>query len=138
MRIYEIITEEVYDGLNHFVTALNTLIGMHTKQGKPAAMNWSSLAQIAKKSGFEMLGDTNPEKAYDTFAVLWDENPRAKSLLEPLIKNFSGQGIELKIPGVSDQEPGNQEPETPQDTVADIAASAAPQQLAQNQQGVKI
>jgi hypothetical protein len=138
MRIHEIITEEVYDGLNHFVTALKTLVGMHAKQGKPASMNWLSVAQIAKKTGFEMLGDTNPENAYETFAMLWDENPRAKGLLEPLVNNFSGKGIELKIPGVSDQEPGDRGSETPQDAVADIAATAAPQQLAQNQQGAKI
>jgi hypothetical protein len=53
-----------------------------------------------------------------------------------LVKNFDAKGITLKVPGAPDSEE-EQSPqksgETSQDQVDKMAASAAPQQLAQAQ-----
>jgi hypothetical protein len=51
-----------------------------------------------------------------------------------MVKNFNDKGIELNVPGAPDEEPkgdGTQDPEDSQAAVDKMAASAAPQQLAQ-------
>jgi hypothetical protein len=96
MRFFEIITEEKYSGLDNFVTMLKNLVGRYTSKGQSAPLNWKAVAEIAKKTEFEMLGD--PANGYETFKSLWDKDPKAKALLEPLVKNFNAQGLELNIP----------------------------------------
>jgi hypothetical protein len=137
MRFFEIITEEKYSGLDNFVTMLKNLVGRYTSKGQPAPLNWKAVAEIAKKTEFEMLGD--PANGYETFKSLWDKDPKAKALLEPLVKNFNAQGLELNIPGAPDAEKEpTQGGESPEDAVAKTAAGAVNQQIAQNQQGVQV
>jgi len=137
MRFFEIITEEKYNGLDNFVILLKNLVGRYTSKRQQAPFNWEAVAQMAKKSEFEVLG--NPANGYETFKSLWDKDPKAKALLEPLVKNFNAQGLELNIPGApdADKEP-TQGGESPEDAVAKTAAGAVNQQISQNQQGVKI
>jgi len=130
MRYFEFIAEDSpTDGLDSFVTLLKNFVGRYTSKGSSAPLNWQTIASIAMKSNFEVMGD--PTTGYETFKSLWDTNPKAKSLLEPLVKNFNARGIELNIPGAPDaQEEPEQGGETSQDAVDKIAASAAPKQLA--------
>lgn len=136
MRFFEIINEDKYNGLDNFVIILKNLVGRYTSKRQQAPFNWEAVAQMAKKSGFEVLGD--PETGYQTFKSLWDQNPQAKALLEPLIKNFNERGIELNIPGApdADKEP-TQDGETSAEKIDKIASAAAPKQLAANQAGVR-
>jgi hypothetical protein len=58
-----------------------------------------------------------------------------------MVKNFNDEGIELNVPGAPDEEPkgnGTQSPEDSQAAVDKAAASAAPQQLAQQTATPKI
>ena len=140
MRFFEIVNEEKYNGLNNFVTMLGNLVGRSTSKRQQAPFNWEAVARMAKKSGFEVLGD--PKRGYQTFKSLWDQNPQAKALLEPLIKNYNERGIELNVPGA--EEPGDATEPVPgggQDSEAEvgkIADANAAQQLAQNQAGIKV
>jgi hypothetical protein len=137
MRFFEIITEEKYNGLDNFVTLLQNLVGRYTSKRQQAPFNWEAVAQMAKKSEFEVLGD--PDTGYEIFKSLWDKNPKAKKLLEPLVKNFNSQGIELNIPGAPDaEEPEQSQGQTSQDMVDKAAAGAAAGQLAQSQSTPKI
>lgn len=137
MRFYELLLENTYDGLDNFVTMLQNLVGRYTSKQQRAVFSWKEISGIAKNSEFEMLGDE--EKAYDTFVTLWEKNPKAKALLEPLVKNFNGQQIELDIPGVSDtDQEKSKDGESPEDAVAKTAAGAVNKQIAQNQQGVQV
>jgi hypothetical protein len=138
MKIREILKEESYDGLDNFVTMLRNLVGRYTSKKQPAKLNWQEVAQIAQNTEFELI--SNSDTAYDTFVSLWDKDPKAKKLLEPLIKNFNGDGIDLNIPGVQDEQPkvDGKSNETPQDAVEKMASGAVNQQIAQNQQGVQV
>jgi len=134
MRYYEFITEESIDnGLDSFITLLKNFVGRYTSKGVSAPLNWKTIASIAKKSNFEVLGD--PVHGYETFKSIWDNDPKAKALLEPIVKNFNEKGIELNIPGAPDaeKEPTQGPEQDSQAEVDKIAASAAPQQLAQSQ-----
>jgi hypothetical protein len=126
MRIYEFAGDS---NLDKFIVVLKNVIGSHSKKQSPAPLNWAAVAEIAKKSGFEVMSDQNT--GYETFKSLWDTNPQARTLLEPMVKNFNANGLELKVPGAPDAEQPEQGGETSQDAVDKIAASAAPQQLAQ-------
>jgi len=131
MRFYEIITEETADsGLDSFITLLKNFVGRYASKGSPAPLNWKTISSIAKKSNFEVLGD--PVNGYETFKSMWDNDPKAKALLEPIVKNFNEKGIELNVPGAPDaQQQATQGPEQDSQAAVDkIAASAAPQQLA--------
>jgi hypothetical protein len=62
-------------------------------------------------------------------------------MIQSLVKNFSAKGIELNVPGA--EEPGDETEPMPnggkdsEEVVANIAASAAPKQLAQSQSGIQ-
>jgi hypothetical protein len=139
MRYFEFITEDKYNGLDNFVTMLKNLAGRYTSKRQQAPLNWEAVAEIARKTEFEMMGD--PANGYETFKSLWDKNPKAKAILEPMVKNFNAQGIELNIPGAPNAEKDSTQgpnQETPQDAVEKMAAGAVNQQIAQNQQGVQV
>jgi len=111
------------DPTDRFVIVIKNLIGRAASQKMPAKMNWQAFNQLTSKSGIEMVAD------YETFKAMYDANPA----LQTLIKNFNADGIELDVPGVSD-EPKGDGTKTPQDSQAAVdkaAASAAPAQLAQ-------
>jgi hypothetical protein len=86
-------------------------------------LNWNGLNQISKSAGIELTAD------YETFKSMYDSSPP----LQALVKNFNDSGIELNVPGAPDEQPkgdGTAQPGDSQAAVDQMAASAAPQQLA--------
>ncbi len=128
MRFFEFADPDA--GVDKFVMILKNFIGRASSKKEPAKLNWASLQKIANDSGFEMGAD------YETFKAMYDTTPAVQNL----VKDFNADGIELNVPGVerdADQPPVNSG-ETSADAVANIAASAAPKQLSQNQSGIKV
>lgn len=122
MRFFEFADSDT--GLDKFVMILRNFVGRAASKKSPASMNWASLQKIAQDSGFEFAAD------YETFKSIYDSSPA----IQDLVKNFNDKGVELNVPGAPDQEPQGDGTQTPQDSQAaidKIAASAAPQQLAQ-------
>jgi hypothetical protein len=129
MRFFEFADTD--SGLDKFVMTLRNFIGRAASKKAPAQLNWASLQKITNDNGFEFAAD------YETFKSIYDSSP----IIQSLVKNFNADGIELKVPGA--EEPGDEGEPTPnggddsEEAVAKIAASAAPQQLAQQQAGVQ-
>jgi hypothetical protein len=122
MRFFEFADSDT--GLDKFVMILRNFVGRAASKKSPASMNWASLQKIAQDSGFEFAAD------YETFKSIYDSSPA----IQNLVKNFNDRGVELNVPGAPDEEPTGDGTQTPQDSQAavdKIAASAAPQQLAQ-------
>jgi hypothetical protein len=122
MRFFEFADSDT--GLDKFVMILRNFVGRAASKKAPANMNWASLQKIAQDSGFEFAAD------YETFKSIYDSSPA----IQNLVKNFNDRGVELNVPGAPDAEPqgdGTQSPQDSQAAVDKIAASAAPQQLAQ-------
>jgi len=121
MRFFEFSGDAPGDKL---VLVLRNYIGRAASKKAPANLNWNGLQQVLKTNGFELAAD------YETFKSIYDANPAIQSL----VKNFNDRGIELNVPGAPDEEPKGDGTQTPQDSQAAVdklAASAAPQQLAQ-------
>jgi hypothetical protein len=120
MRFFEFAGD---DFGNKLVVVLRNYIGRASSKGASSKLNWSGLDRILKASGFEIAAD------YETFKSLYDSSPT----LQAMVKNFNDDGLELNVPGAP-KEPSEQEPtqggKTSQDAVDQMAASAAPQQLA--------
>ncbi len=128
MRFFEFQGDDTGDKL---VIVLRNYIGRAASKKAPAKLNWNGLQQVLKTNGFEMAAD------YETFKAIYDGSPA----IQAMVKNFNDQGIELKVPGAPDEEPkgdGTQSPEDSQAAVDKAAASAAPQQLAQQTATPKI
>lgn len=125
MRFFEIIKEGANDdSVEKLSIVLKNFIGRASSKKAPAKLNWNGLNQISKSSGIELSTD------YETFKSMYDSYP----ILQSLVKNFNADGIELNVPGAPEEEPegdGTQTPADSQAAVDKIAASAAPQQLAQ-------
>jgi hypothetical protein len=122
MRFFEFSDTDA--GLDKFVMILRNFIGRASSKGAAANLNWASLQKIATDNGFEFAAD------YETFKSIYDSSPAIQSM----VKNFNDKGIELNVPGAPSEEPKGDGTQTPQDSQAavdKIAASAAPQQLAQ-------
>jgi hypothetical protein len=122
MRFFEFADSDT--GLDKFVMILRNFVGRAASKKAPASMNWASLQKIAQDSGFEFAAD------YETFKSIYDSSPA----IQNLVKNFNDRGVELNVPGAPDEAPKGDGTQTPQDSQAavdKIAASAAPQQLAQ-------
>jgi hypothetical protein len=124
MRFFEF--QNTNADIDKFVIALKNHIGRAASKRSAATLNWNAIASMSRANGFEFAAD------YETFKAMYDANP----VLQSMVKNFNDRGIELNVPGAPDDKnpPGTQDSE---EEVAKIAASAAPQQLAQNQQGVQ-
>ena len=121
MKIFEVVDTD--DSLEKFIVVLKNLIGRSASKKAPAKMNWNAMDQLAKSTGIELAAD------YETFKAMYDSSPA----LQALVKNFNADGIELNVPGAPSEEPqgdGTAEPGDSQSAVDQIAASAAPQQLA--------
>lgn len=121
MRFFEFADSDA--GVDKFVMILRNYIGRAASKKAPSKLNWNGLQQVAKANGFEFAAD------YETFKSMYDSNPA----LQGMVKNFNDKGIELNVPGAPEEQPkgdGTQEPEDSQAAVDQIAASAAPQQLA--------
>jgi hypothetical protein len=108
--------------IDRYVVVLKNLIGRAAAKKSPSKLNWDGLNQILKSNNAEITAD------YETFKAMYDSSPA----LQNLVKNFNADGIELNVPGApdADQEP-TQGDQSSQDAVDQTAASAAPQQLAQ-------
>ncbi len=128
MRFFEFAGDDAGDKL---VIVLRNYIGRAASKKAPAKLNWNGLQQVLRTNGFEMAAD------YETFKAIYDGSPAVQAM----VKNFNDEGIELKVPGAPDEEPkgdGTQSPEDSQAAVDKAAASAAPQQLAQQTATPKI
>jgi hypothetical protein len=119
MRLYEF--DIGNDILVKFVLMLKNEIGSAQEKSAPVSLNWAALTQLAKDKNIRLKFD------YETFKSLYDTSP----ILQKVVKNFNAKGIELNVPGAPDSQEPQQGDETSQDAVDQIAASAAPQQLAQ-------
>lgn len=121
MRFFEFSGDDTGERL---IIVLKNYIGRAASKKAPAKLNWNGLQQVLKTNGFELAAD------YETFKAIYDSNPAVQTL----VKNFNDKGIELNVPGAPDEQPKGDGTQTPQDSQAavdKIAASAAPQQLAQ-------
>ena len=123
MRLFEFAGED--DGIDKFIMILRNYVGRAASKKAPAQLNWNGLGKIARSNGFEFAAD------YETFKSIFDSTPA----LQALVKDYNADGITLKVPGApDDQEQSPQKTgKTSQDQVDQMAASAAPQQLAQAQ-----
>lgn len=119
MRFFEFAGDDEGD---RFLMVLKNYIGRAASKKAPAKLNWNGLNKVLATSGFELATD------YETFKAMYDGSPA----IQALVKNFNDDGIELNVPGApdADQEPTQGTGQTSQQAVDQIAASAAPQQLA--------
>jgi len=119
MRYFEFVNDDPTDKL---VVVLKNYIGRASSKGAGSQLNWNGLNKIFQTSGVELAAD------YETFKSIYDSNP----VVQSLVKDFNKDGINLNVPGApDDQEQSPQKSgQTSQDQVDQIAASAAPQQLA--------
>ena len=122
MRIFEFAGD---DNLDKFIVVLKNFIGRYSSKGQAAKLNWKALDKITSSSGIELMAD------YETFKAMYDSSPQ----LQAMVKNFNADGIELNIPGAKEEPKadGTAQPQDSQAAVDKIAATAAPQQLAQTQ-----
>lgn len=120
MRFFEFVNDDPNDKL---IVVLKNYIGRAASKKSSAKLNWAGLDRIFKTSGVELAAD------YETFKSIYDSNP----VVQSLVADFNKDGVNLKVPGApDDQEQSPQKSgQTSQDQVDQIAASAAPQQLAQ-------
>jgi hypothetical protein len=128
MRIFEITGD---DSLDKFLVILRNQIGRSSKRSTPAPLSWEAVASMAKSAGFEAMADSNT--AFSVMKDLYDTDPVSRAKLEQLVKNYNqNDGLILKVPGAPDEEksPTQGGEKTSQDAVDQMAASAAPQQLA--------
>lgn len=103
-----------------FVLVLKNFIGRAQSKKQPANLNWASLNSILHTVGQEAMD-------YESFKVIYDSNPA----IQALVANFSADGIELNVPGVSNPpEAGADSEVSAQDQVAQQAAQVAQNQIA--------
>jgi hypothetical protein len=112
MRFFEFASSD------KFILVIKNFIGRAQSKNQPAKLNWATLNSLLAKVGEEAMD-------YETFKAMYDANPP----LHPLIANFNADGIELKVPGVAKEPEQGQSQETPQDQVAQQAASVAQNQI---------
>lgn len=121
MRFFEFSGD---DYATKLVMILRNYIGRASSKKAPSKLNWAGLDRILKSSGAEMTAD------YETFKSIYDASPTVQAM----VKNFSDDGLELNVPGApqsaDEKEPTQGTGKTSQDAVDQMAASAAPQQLA--------
>lgn len=119
MRFFEF--SGLGDTVDRYVIVLKNIIGRYASKKQPAKLNWASLNKLVSASGIEMATD------YETFKSMYDSSPAVQGL----VKNFNANGVELNVPGAPDAEEKPEDGTDSQAAVDQAAASAAPQQLAQ-------
>ena len=119
MRFFEFAETNTGDKL---VMVLRNYIGRAASRKAPSKLNWNGLNKVLQSSGFEQATD------YETFKAIYDSSPG----IQAMVSNFNADGIELKVPGSSEDE--RQSPvksgQTSQDQVDQTADSAAAGQMA--------
>jgi hypothetical protein len=123
MRFFEFAGDGIGD---KFIVVLRNYIGRAASMKAPSNLNWNGLQQVLKASGVEVAAD------YETFKAMYDSSPQ----LQSMVSNFNDKGVELKVPGAPDDRKSDGTKNS-QEEIAKIAASAAPQQLQQQQAGVQ-
>jgi len=118
MRFVEFAPDQLID---RYVVVLKNLIGRASSKKVPAKFNWAGLNQILKSNDASLATD------YETFKAMYDSSPA----IQNLVKNFNADGVELNVPGAADDETPADGTTDAQAAVDQTAASAAPQQLAQ-------
>lgn len=118
MRFFEFAGD---NNVDKFVVVLKNFIGRSSSKGAPAKLNWNGLTQILRSTGAEVTAD------YETFKAIYDSSPQ----IQAMVHDFNADGVTLKVPGAPDNPEKPQDGETSQEKVDQMAASAAPQQLAQ-------
>jgi hypothetical protein len=123
MRFFEFAGDSIGD---KFIVVLRNYIGRAASMKAPSNLNWNGLQQVLKASGVEVAAD------YETFKAMYDSSPQ----LQSMVSNFNDKGVELKVPGAPDDRKSDGTKDS-EEEIAKIAASAAPQQLQQQQAGVQ-
>jgi len=118
MRFVEFAPNQMID---RYVVVLKNIIGRASAKKVPAKLNWRGLNSILKSNDASIAAD------YETFKSMYDSSPA----IQNLVKNFNADGIELNVPGASDDQTPADGTTDSQAAVDQTAASAAPQQLAQ-------
>jgi len=118
MRFREFAPDQMID---RYVVVLKNIIGRASSKKVPAKLNWSGLNKILKSNDASLAAD------YETFKAMYDSSPA----IQNLVKNFNADGLELNVPGAADDETPADGTTDSQAAVDQAAASAAPQQLAQ-------
>ena len=124
MRFFEFAGDGIGD---KFIVVLRNYIGRAASMKAPSNLNWNGLQQVLKASGVEVAAD------YETFKAMYDSSPQ----LQAMVSNFNDKGVELKVPGAPDELANPNGTKDSEEEIAKIAASAAPQQLQQQQAGVQ-
>ena len=123
MRFFEFAGDGIGD---KFIVVLRNYIGRAASMKAPSNLNWNGLQQVLRASGVEVAAD------YETFKAMYDSSPQ----LQSMVSNFNDKGVELKVPGAPDDRKSDGTKNS-EEEIAKIAASAAPQQLQQQQAGVQ-
>jgi hypothetical protein len=127
MRFREFAGDDAFD---KFVLSLRTEI--KSADGQELPLSWRAIANIAKSAGFEMMND--PRTAYEAFQQLWDNDQDARKKLETLVSDFNENQLTLNVPGTNDTGAQSTSVDDSEQAVDQMAASAAPAQIDQNQQ----
>ena len=115
MRFFEI-TDTIDPNVLNLYLELKTLRGRAASKGAPAKYNWAAIDELFQDFTID----------YDVFDPIFQAN---KKLFDPIIHDYSGDGIELDVPGTNKDKQSGKDKETSQDKVDDIAASAAEKNL---------
>ena len=114
MRFFE------FSNSDKFILVLKNFIGRAASKKAPAKLNWPTLNSLLHKVGEEAMD-------YESFKAMYDSSPA----IQALVANFSADGIELNVPGVSNP-PGADaaaDQQSPQDEIGQQAAQVAQSQI---------
>lgn len=115
MRLYEFANDDkifVYK----LYSFLKNLRGRSASKGAPAEFNWGAVDELFPDFKID----------YEVFDKIFQSN---QSLFDPIVHDYSGTGIKLDVPGTNKDTTANNDKETSQDKVNDIAASNAEKNL---------
>ena len=116
MRFFEFKDGEVEPAVLNLYMRLKNLIGSAEAKDSAGQFNWQAIDQIVN----------DLEIDYDVFDKIYQTH---KGLFEPIVHDYSGDGIQLLVPGTNKDTRNGDDAETSQDKVDDIAASAAEKNL---------
>ena len=116
MRFFEFTTSEVEPAVLELKLLLDNLRGSAEAKESAGFFNWAAIDEMTQ----------NFEMDYEIFDMIFQ---KYKSLFEPIVHDYSGDGIQLDVPGTNKDTQNGDDAETSQDKVDDIAASAAEKNL---------
>ena len=116
MRFFEFSESEIDPAIADFVLLLHNLRGSAESKESAGFFNWAALDEMTPKFQID----------YEVFDKIYQQH---KNLFEPIVHDYSGDGVQLNVPGTNKDTKNGDDPETSQDKVDDIAASAAEKNL---------